>query len=409
MSQQPRGYRPIKDYAVIGDCHGAALIARDGDIDWCCLGRFDADPVFFRLLDARRGGFLSTRLREPRTAVRRYLEESNILRTDLIGPSGHVILIDFMPVGRKPEAGIHDYVSLNAPHWLVRCIEVQEGEVTIDAHMDRSHSFSGGPVSDIELVTDLKSGETDSRWSETLHAGDRRFIAIGAGARGVTAERVAELRAITNAYWREWIAYCRYDGQHGAMVRRSALALKLLCYAPTGAIAAAITTSLPEEIGGERNWDYRACWVRDASLMLFALSSLGYSGESQQFYDFLRHAMEDGPDKLLIGYGLEMERELPARELAHLEGYVGSTPVRVGNGAFTQKQWDLYGFVLEGALVYQTLGGRVSLEDRKRFGELVEFMGRCWEGPDQGIWEPQNEPTHFVHSKAMCWAAVDCG
>jgi GH15 family glucan-1,4-alpha-glucosidase len=183
--------------------------------------------------------------------------------------------------------------------------------------------------------------------------------------------------------------------------------LKLMTYAPTGAPVAALTTSLPEGLGGQRNWDYRYCGVRDASLMLQALASLGYSGEVRQFYAFMRKALEGPVEKLQVMYGIDMERDLVERQLDHLDGYAHSKPVRTGNAAYLQRQTDLYGYLLEGALAYATLGGTISEEAKAAYARVVDFIADCWPEPDMGLWEIRGGPRHFVHSKAMCWVVVD--
>ena len=255
-------YRPIRDYAAIGDCHGSALVGRDGSIDWCALERFDADPVFCRLLDAERGGSWSIRPTAEYRAQRRYLPDSNILRTVFSTADGQVAVTDFMPVGRRLDAGPHDYVALNAPHWLVRRIEGLRGAVEMRVHYRPSRAFARRPTALARadgmihgegvpsLFTDLAfttEGDTASA-VVTLHAGSYRDLVLAGHAlsgRSPT-ERVPEFFRITRAFWQEWLAYCRYEGPHRDAVRRSALALKLLTYAPSGALVAALTTSLPQ-------------------------------------------------------------------------------------------------------------------------------------------------------------------
>lgn len=417
-----RGYRPIRDYAAIGDCHGSAVVASDGGIDWCCLERFDAEPVFCRLLDAQRGGFLSTMPSESHTASRAYVEGTNVLRTEFAAPTGRVALIDFMPVGRAPEAGTYDYVTLNAPHWLVRRIVGVEGEVALRIAYRPSADYANRPVelqangqgirmaeggfllrTDFELEVDGDCAHAAVR----IKAGEQYFIVLGPAPLEVTHSEIDRLYRITCAFWREWIEYCRYDGPDAGMVRRSALALKLMTYAPTGAPVAALTTSLPESLGGERNWDYRYCWVRDASLMLQALASLGYSGEVKRFYEFMEGALRGPIEDLQVMYGVQMERDLTERHLDHLEGYAHSRPVRIGNDAYGQRQTDLYGYLLEGALAYAALGGEVTAEAKEAFARITDFIADCWQEPDMGLWEIRGDPRHFVHSKAMCWVVVD--
>ncbi|MBA3477076.1 MAG: glycoside hydrolase family 15 protein [Lautropia sp.] len=421
-SASKREYPPIGDYAAIGDCHGAALVSTDGGIDWGCLGRFDADPIFCRLLDADRGGFMSAAPREKASATRSYLDGTNILRTEFRTSSGRVAITDFMPVGRAPSAGPYDYVTLNAPGWIVRRIEGVEGRVDLHAAYRPSVAFArrcaelkavpGGIAlegDDAVLRSDLPLRIAGDRAECTfsIGAGECRYIVVGKAAAAATTERVDELFDITCAFWKEWIGYCRYRGPYAAMVRRSALALKLMTYAPTGASVAALTTSLPEEIGAGRNWDYRYCWVRDASLMLQTLASLGYSGEARRFYEFMQKALKGPVDELQIMYGVGMERELHEHELGHLEGYRGSKPVRTGNGAYDQRQSDLYGYLLEGALTYSALGGKISAAEQESYVRVADFITGCWLEPDKGLWEIRGEPQHFVHSKAMCWVVMD--
>jgi GH15 family glucan-1,4-alpha-glucosidase len=417
-----RGYRPIGDYAAIGDCHGSALVALDGGIDWCCLDRFDADPLFCRLVDAARGGFLSTAPVASHTVSRAYLNDTNVLRTEFTSDSGRVVLTDFMPVGRAPGARIHDYVTLRARGWLIRRIECIAGEIAVrvayrpsvafgalPVRLERAHGgiaiAAGGAVLHSDL--DLKIHDDYADGEAILRAGERRFVVVGMPRLHVSVEEIERLLGITCAFWREWIAYCRYGGPYAQSVRRGALVLKLMTYAPTGALVAALTTSLPERIGGERNWDYRYCWIRDASLVLQALASLGYSGEVTRFFRFMDDALEAPVEQLQIMYGIRMERVLTERRLEHLEGYAHSRPVRTGNGAYSQRQTDLYGYLLEGALAYKALGGKISSQEKRAYARVVDFIAACWQESDFGLWESRAGPRHFVHSKAMCWVVVD--
>jgi alpha,alpha-trehalase len=421
-AEAARGDRPIREYAAIGDCHGGALVALDGGIDWCCLDRFDADPLFCRLLDASRGGFLSTAPVGRFHASRAYLSDTNVLRTEFATDGGSVALTDFMPVGRRPGGGVHDYVDLRARAWLIRRIECTGGEVALRIGYRPSVAFGALPV-ELERAyggigirgggvvlhsdLDLEIRGADAAGEVTLRAGERRFIIIGMPRLVISSEEIERLYRITCAFWREWIGYCRYRGPYADHVRRSALILKLMTYAPTGALVAALTTSLPEEIGGERNWDYRYCWIRDSSLVLQALASIGYSGEVKRFYRYMRDALEAPVEELQIMYGIRMERDLTERELDHLAGYAGSRPVRTGNGAYSQRQTDLYGYLLEGALAYQALGGKIWPGAKEAYARVADFIAYCWDEPDLGLWEIRADPRHFVHSKAMCWVVVD--
>jgi len=417
-----RGDRPIADYAIVGDCHGAALVAKDGSVDWCALERFDADPLFLRILDARRGGFLAIRPRGNFTSTRAYLPRSNILRTEFATANGRAAVTDWMPVGRTASAGPNDYVTLAAPGWLIRRIEALEGSIELEVTCRAAREYASrlAPLaphgrdvliegtrlalrSDAALAVD---GDTATA-TLSLQAGDRRYVAIAPEGDRVDSTIVDTLFQVTRAFWREWIGYCRYDGRYAAEVERSALALKLLTFAPTGACVAAPTTSLPEEIGGERNWDYRFCWIRDTSLMLHALSMLGYSSESHRFWEFLCERMEEGVAKLQVMYGIGGEAKLEERLLDWLQGYRASKPVRIGNAAHAQRQTDLYGYVFEAAMVYDKLGADLTPGDREVLASVADFIESCWNQPDTGIWESRGPMRHFVHSKAMCWLVVD--
>ena len=419
---EPR-YRPIRDYAAIGDCHGSALVSRDGSIDWCALKRFDADPVFCRLLDADRGGFWSIRPTGEYRAARRYLQDSNILRTVFSTANGQVAVTDFMPVGRRLDAGPHDYVSLNAPGWLVRRVEGLRGAVELSIRYRPSRAFARQPT-ELALAHGVIHGEgvpslfTDLAFTTagdrataevTLHAGSYRDLVLaGSAVPGhLPTERVSEFFRVTRAFWEEWIAYCRYEGPYRDAVRRSALALKLLTYAPSGALVAALTTSLPEELGGVRNWDYRFCWLRDACFTLYALAVLGYGGEARRFHDYLARSVHETLPRIQVLYGIEREHELTERVLDHLDGYASSRPVRIGNGAHGQRQIDVYGQTLDLALLYRSLGGRLDEQYQRLLTTFAESVVSHWQEPDQGLWEMRGPPRHHVHGKLMSWVAMD--
>lgn len=417
-------YAPIRDYAAVGDCHGAALVSSAGSVDWCCLKRFDADPVFCRLVDARRGGFLSVLPVGGYAATRRYLDGTNILCTTFSGDGVRVSVTDFMPVGRRPGNGTHDYVRLAAPGWFVRIIEGEEGSLPMTLRYRPSLSFAraparlralpgrieadGGPVLYHDLPGLSLFGDC-ARASLTVEEGERHVLVVAAdpAPQAEPTAGVQRLLEITRAFWTEWIAYCRYDGPHVAMVRRSALALKLLTYAPSGAIVAAATTSLPERIGGQRNWDYRYCWLRDSTFMLYALAGLGYGGEARCFGEFLPRACARTAPDIQIMYGIGGEAELAERTLDHLEGYRGSRPVRVGNGAYRQRQIDVLGEVLDWALLFRTLGGRLGGDTRRLLEALADTVATQWREPDQGLWETRAPARHHVHGKIMAWVALD--
>lgn len=416
-------YPPIRDYALVGDCHGAALVSRTGCVDWCCLGRFDADPVFCRLLDAEQGGSLEVELAGAIGADRRYLPETNLLQTAISSPAATVLLTDFMPVGRAPEASVHDYVSLNAPHWFVRIIECTRGTAQLCVRYRPTREYgrrrpqleidgtivttSDGPclLGDVDFAH--HGPQVEAR--VTLHAGQRKHLVVARRSPGCLAllETVESLKQTTQAFWQEWSTYCRYDGPYRDKVLRSALALKALTYAPTGAIVAAPTTSLPESIGGTRNWDYRYCWPRDAAFTLYSLGALGYSGEARRFGQFLYDSCKATHPRVQVLYGIGQESELPERTLDHLAGYRHSRPVRIGNDAFEQLQLDVYGEVLDWAYLQQSLGGRFDRANREYLLAMAHYVARQWQEPDQGIWEMRGPPQHHTFGKVMSWVALD--
>jgi alpha,alpha-trehalase len=410
-----RGYRPIADYAAIGDCHGCALVASDGAIDWACFERFDAAPHFSRLLDAEKGGYLAVSPSGEFEVARAYLPGTNMLRTVFRTSSGEAAVTDFMPLGREPGSGPNDYVRVRAPGCLVRRIECTGGTLEMRIVCRRPIESAGdlGAFSPREdgrsirgdIPFDAAAGGLEA--TITLRAGERRFVAVSPEDCALDAPIVERWFETTRAYWREWIGYCRYAGPYAAQVERSALALKLMTFPHTGACVAALTTSLPEQLGGERNWDYRFCWIRDASLMLHALAGIGYAAEAHGFFGFLCDRLQSGIENLQVMYGIGGEAHLAERVLPQLDGYRGSRPVRAGNAAFSQGQIDLYGYILEGACVYESLGGRLSRDDREALAKVADFIERCWLLPDSGIWEMRGPPRHHVHSKAMCWVVLD--
>lgn len=415
--------RPIRDYALIGDCHGAALVSSSGSIDWCALLRFDGDPVFFRLLDGECGGAWDLHVDGAVRTTRAYLPRTNILRTHFETPAGTLDVLDFMPVGRSRDAGVHDYVTLNAPGWLTRRLECVVGSVHVTSRFaPRASGFPTEPP-EIEVGKDGASCPGGMKlWCDgeiRLEAGDaviefdlregerRSMVLTGTEALSDPRNWADELFETTKDYWTEWTEYSRYRGRYQESVMRSALTLKLLTYAPTGALVAAPTTSLPEEMGGGRNWDYRFCWMRDTTYALFALSALGYSGEGRRFNEFLtRLCLREG-SVMRIMYDIDGKPFLPERTLDHLAGYHGSRPVRVGNEAAEQRQLDVFGEVLDWAELRLCLGERLGADEKALFTGVADHVCRTWRAPDQGLWEMRGEPRHFTQGKIMAWVTLD--
>ncbi len=398
----------------------------DGSIDWLCLQRFDDESVFARILDARKGGHWQLVPTAAYTVQRRYRDLTNLLDLRFTTRTGVVVLTDFMPVEEHHVEGKQR--PRNEPR-VIRIVECLSGRVTMRHAFDPRPGFARErpefEVLDGHLHADSPSMRTcvyatspmtAPRSTFTLEAGESVAFAMLAGPSGRCSPCRWSMEAAraylrhTQAYWWRWIARCRYDGPYEEHVRRSAFALKLMTYAPTGAILAAATTSLPEAIGGPRNWDYRFTWLRDASFTLFAMFQLGFHDEAHQFFDWLtkRHIGERGHDVPNL-FDLSGHANTTERELTHLGGYRKSQPVRVGNAAVGQLQLDVYGEVLDSAYLYARFGGEISHPLWHELRAVVELAIRRWEEPDESIWEVRHERLHFTYSKLMCWVAVDRG
>lgn len=464
MNENNRAYQPINSYGVIGDCHSVVLIAPDGSVDWGCLPDFDSPAIFCRLLDAQRGGYFQIAPTEGTIpGSQRYLRSSNVLQTRFASIHGEIVLTDFMPVetlSAWPYQGMNNNTWTREDgscHCLVRIVECTHGEMLVTMTLKVSPNYAASP-SQILLAPDDKgaivtSGQQHVALSVvgayilpsfslevtqpddeahqsivsqfTLSEGERLMFVIGMGRTFQAAHRLldeelprrnfeAEL-AHTLHCWRRWLTSCNYQGRYTEWVHRSALALKLLTYAPTGAIVAAPTTSLPEGIGGERNWDYRFTWLRDATFTLYALNVLGFTDEGHAFTHWLQRLSYKSGEDLQIMYGIRGERELTEHVLSHLSGYCDSRPVRIGNGAAHQSQIDVFGEVLDCIHVYRRQGG-FERYDKTLQGPLwnlmctlVEHVCAHWHEKDCGIWEVRGGLRDFVYSKVMCWVALDRG
>ena len=440
-------YPPIADYALIGNCHTAALVGRDGAVDWYCPGRFDAPAVFCRLLDRRRGGYWQVAPRGACDARREYRGASNVLRSTFSTGHGQVRLTDFMPIYRRTASRRgHD---VGTSHHVVRLVEGLSGAVDVEVRFKPTFDYAraparisvaeGGAVAEgagayltlacpgVALAPDEEGGV---RAVCRIAAGQRLWLALAraddaAGARRALALPDCEAALDrTLAYWDEWAAAFTYQGPYREAVLRSVLALKLLTYEPSGAIVAAPTTSLPEQLGGVRNWDYRYTWLRDASLILYALMTVGYRAEARDFFEWLERACGEAPTRLPpIMYAVDARHVPPETTLDHLAGYCGARPVRIGNAAAGQRQLDVFGEVLMAArLHYQRPRGGDTAPDEDegdRPGDIaatwsllrgfVDLAAAHWQEPDCGIWEIRGGPRDFLYSKLMCWAAVDSG
>lgn len=413
-------YLALRDYAVIGDGRTVALVGRDGSIDWLCLPDLDSASVFGAVLDADRGGRFALRPRQPHEARRRYLPDTNVLETTFSTPTGVVRVIDAMTLpdgelgpSREIVRRIDGLAGRVPMCWRV---EPRFGYGAVTARLDTRGSY---PVatsgSDALAICAWDAGapriEASSIEGEFVARDGASATLAMIAARAeplVFPSRVqAERRAAeTGEFWRGWAARTTYTGPWRDAVIRSALALKLLVFAPSGAIAAAATTSLPEQIGGGRNWDYRYSWIRDSSFTLEALLQLGYPEEAKAFFWWFMHATRLTLPRLQVFYRLDGGPRAPERTLP-LDGYRGSRPVRIGNGAAAQLQLDAYGELLDAAFVYITGGHRLDRDTGRDLAAVADFVCGHWREPDAGIWEVRASPRHHTQSKAMCWVALD--
>jgi GH15 family glucan-1,4-alpha-glucosidase len=437
------GFPRIGTYGFLSDCHTGALVGTDGAVDWLCIPRFDSPSVFSALLDRSAGQFRVGPYGVYAPVDRRYLPGTNVLETTWKTRSGWLVVHDALIVGPWREAGDNDPwtrppTDNAALHTLVRVIECVQGTVELEMVCEPMFNYAREPATwelsdehggvahgrgnhgedgerEIRLASNLRLGVESARVRarHTMHEDEKCFVALGWAADlevPRTVEEAEECMSRTFHNWRDWL----HDGDFpdhpwAGYLQRSALALKGLTYAPTGALVAALTTSLPETPGGERNWDYRFTWMRDATFTLYALHALGLDWEADDFMQFVvdLDCNEDG--SLQIMYGIDGEKNLEETTLDHLAGYEHSRPVRIGNGAYSQRQNDVYGAVVDSVYLHTKRRQHMAPD----LWPLVEAQVQCaeqmWREPDQGIWEARGEPKHYVSSKLMCWVAMDRG
>jgi len=421
-------YLPIENYGIIGDMRTVALVGMNGSIDWFCFPKFDSPSVFSALLDKKKGGYF--RIAPTCTGVtyrQFYWPETNILITRFLSADGVGEITDYMTAPKPGEGEEHH-------HQLFRRVSVVRGSMpfrmecrpafnygrddhSLEINLDGASFYSPSLNLGLSSSLLLKKSRNGAVREFTLQEGQTATFVLqeiepGAGCAACLTEKEAvEVFIRTVEFWRRWISKCTYTGRWREVVHRSALALKLLTYEPTGAIVATPTCSLPESLGGERNWDYRYTWIRDAAFTVYGLLRIGLTDEAGQFMQWLEaRCHELNPDgSLQIMYGIDGQHVLSEETLDHLEGYKGSSPVRVGNEAYNQLQLDIYGELMDSVYLYNKHGNPISYELWTHLRRLVNWVCDNWQREDEGIWEIRGGRRHFVYSKLMCWVALDRG
>jgi GH15 family glucan-1,4-alpha-glucosidase len=438
MAPSTSPFPPIAEYGFLSDCHTGALVAADGSIEWMCLPHFDSPSVFAAMLDRSAGSFRVGPYGLYVPAGRRYIPGTNVIETTWMTPQGWVRVIDALSIGEwhdNEEGSSHTRppTDFDADHLLVRVIECIQGQVQMEMLCEPMLDYGATeakwtPVEDEPGALDATDGKTvfrlfsDTRMGiegnrvrsrHTMSEGERRFCALSwteqlKGPR--TVEQAEAHIERTSHFWRTWLAEGTYpDHPWRFHLQRSALVLKGLTFMPTGALVAAPTTSLPETPQGARNWDYRYCWMRDASFTLWGLHALGLDWEADDFIQFVADLDRNADGSLQIMYGIKGAMDLEESTLDHLKGYEGARPVRIGNGAYNQRQNDVFGAVLDSVYLHAKQRDHVPERLWPILQDQVECAAKVWCEPDQGIWEARGEPRHYVSSKLMCWVAMDRG
>jgi GH15 family glucan-1,4-alpha-glucosidase len=417
------GYLPIEDHGIIGDLNTAALVAKDGTIDWLCLPAFDSPSVFASILDDERGGQFSVRPVDYTRSQQLYLPGTNVLLTRFITPQGVAEVLDFMPIEDDRELR----------HDLIRDIRVIMGRIPIDidcrpafdyARQEHTIEFvksgvifrGAGTALNLASVVPLKEGPSHSAVArfELKEGESASFVlhVLGEGEEPREAPVRTEYQRLlqgTLDYWRQWISRSIYRGRWREIVNRSALALKLMIYHPTGALVAAPTMALPQTMERAYNWDYRYTWLRDAAFAMFVLIRIGFRDEARKFMGWLQERCHGSGGRLHPIYGIDGRTELVKEELHHLSGYRDSSPVRVGNGTYDQLHLDLYGAVLDAVYLYNKYGAPLDYEDWQSLRILLDWLSQNWHLPDAGMWDVRDSAKHFVSSKVLSWVALDRG
>jgi GH15 family glucan-1,4-alpha-glucosidase len=419
-------YQPIEDYGIIGDLHSVALVGKNGSIDFMCFPYFDSPTIFAAILDDKKGGrFALAPIEKDPNLKQIYLSDSNILLTRFLFKDAVAETSDFMPVGKGKHA-----------HDLVRRVKSVRGDIKFRMvcqprfdygrcnHKVEKHENDVLFIPDNEKLSALRLRgkvplkiENGAAIAEfKLHSGEKTSFILEEAKPGKESPSVAsgyesEFFKSTLNFWRDWIGKSKYQGRWRDMVNRSALILKLLTFKPSGSIVAAPTFGLPEEMGGQRNWDYRYTWIRDASFTLYALIRLGYTRETAEFMNWIKARCDElEPDgSLQVMYGLDGRHNLPEEILSHFEGYKKSAPVRIGNGAAKQLQLDIYGELMDSVYLFDKYGEPISYDFWKNLVRLLDWVCQNWNQPDEGIWEVRGGKHEFLYSRSMCWVALDRG
>jgi alpha,alpha-trehalase len=441
-SQASSPFPAIAEYGFLSDCHTCALVSTDGAIEWMCLPHFDSPSIFGAMLDRGAGRWRVGPDGIYVPAGRRYVPGTNIVETTWMTPQGWLRVMDALTIGEwhdNEHGSSHTRAptDFDADHLLVRVVECMQGQVQVelvcepmleygavpaewsvaDTGSEGGHALDAGSGDghSIRLYSDIRIGIEGNRvhGRHTMHEGEKRYCALSwTEARGGprTVEQAFEHIVRTSQFWRGWLAEGSYpDHPWRKHLQRSALVLKGLTFMPTGALVAAATTSLPETPRGERNWDYRYCWMRDASFTLWGLHALGLDWEADDFVQYVADLERNGDGSLQIMYGIKGQKDLPESTLDHLRGYEGARPVRIGNGAYNQRQNDVYGAVLDSVYLHSKRRDHIPERLWPVLCDQVECAWRVWREPDQGIWEARGEPRHYTSSKLMCWVALDRG
>jgi len=431
-------YPPIADYGFISDCEVCALVASSGNVEWMCLPRMDGASIFGSMLDRDAGSFKVAPQGQRVPTGRRYLPGTNILETTWATKSGWVTVLDLLLIGPwhhehdRSETHLRSPTDTDADHVLLRMIQCINGHVEMHVECEPKLDYGRQGVTwtygdegygigiaraeghdlELRLTSDLRMGfeRGRARIRSTMHEGDRAFVALSwtEQAAPATYEQAQQRMSFTADYWHDWIAHGDFpDHPWRSYLQRSALVLKGLIHAPTGAMCAAPTTSLPEDPGGERNWDYRYSWIRDSAFTLWGLHSLGFTHEAGDYYYFIEDVA--AADELQVLYGIGGEREIEESELDHLEGYEYSRPVRIGNAAYNQNQHDVWGTLLDSVYIHTKSRDQLPESAWPVLARQVEQAIAHWREPDRSIWEVRGAPRHFTSSKVFCWVACDRG